>query len=146
MTTPTANSKKIHLLTNFFTVSSWTLLSRVLGFLRDILIAAFFGSGPLAEAFQVAFAFPNMFRRFFAEGAFNMAFVPMFSKKLENIKNAQKFAQDAMAGLASILIALTLIAQLFMPWFVLAMASGFQGDERFDITTNFARICFPYII
>ena len=90
MTTPTANSKKIHLLTNFFTVSSWTLLSRVLGFLRDILIAAFFGSGPLAEAFQVAFAFPNMFRRFFAEGAFNMAFVPMFSKKLENIKNAQK--------------------------------------------------------
>ena len=94
MTTPIANSKKIHLLTNFFTVSSWTLLSRVLGSLRDILIAAFVGSGPLAEAFQVAFAFPNMFRRFFAEGAFNMAFVPMFSKKLENIKNAQKFAKN----------------------------------------------------
>lgn len=146
MTTTATKPKNIRLLASFFTVSSWTLMSRVMGFVRDILIAAFFGSGPVAEAFQVAFALPNMFRRFFAEGAFNMAFVPMFSKKLESRENAREFAQNAMAGLASVLMALTLIAQLFMPWLVLAMASGFQGDERFDLATDFARICFPYIL
>ncbi|MBR9864903.1 MAG: murein biosynthesis integral membrane protein MurJ [Rhodobacteraceae bacterium] len=138
--------RSIRLLAGFFTVSSWTLASRVMGFIRDILIAAFFGAGPVAEAFQVAFALPNMFRRFFAEGAFNMAFVPMFSKKLESGEDARQFAQNAMAGLATVLIGLTLIAQLFMPWFVLAMASGFAGDERFDLATDFARICFPYIL
>jgi len=138
--------KKIKLVSAFFTVGIWTLLSRIAGFIRDILIAAFFGSGPIAEAFQVAFALPNMFRRFFAEGAFNMAFVPMFSKKLEANEGAQEFAQDAFAGLASILIVLTLIAQIFMPWFVWAMASGFVGDARFDTTIDFARICFPYIL
>jgi len=138
--------KKIKLVSAFFTVGIWTLLSRIAGFVRDILIAAFFGSGPIAEAFQVAFALPNMFRRFFAEGAFNMAFVPMFSKKLETGEGAQEFAQDAFAGLASILIVLTLIAQIFMPWFVWAMASGFVGDARFDVTVDFARICFPYIL
>ena len=78
--TPTTKPRNIRLLASFFTVSSWTLVSRVMGFVRDIMIAAFFGAGPVAEAFQVAFALPNMFRRFFAEGAFNMAFVPMFSK------------------------------------------------------------------
>jgi len=138
--------QKIKLVSAFFTVGIWTLLSRIAGFVRDIMIAAFFGSGPIAEAFQVAFALPNMFRRFFAEGAFNMAFVPMFSKKLETGEGAQEFAQDAFAGLASILIVLTLIAQIFMPWFVWAMASGFVGDARFDTTVGFARICFPYIL
>ena len=139
-------NKPIKLVSAFFTVGIWTLLSRLAGFVRDILIAAFFGSGPIAEAFQVAFALPNMFRRFFAEGAFNMAFVPMFSKKLEADEGAQEFAQDAFAGLASLLIVLTLIAQIFMPWFVYAMASGFVGDARFDTAVDFARICFPYIL
>ncbi len=139
-------NKPIKLISAFFTVGIWTLLSRVAGFVRDILIAAFFGSGPVAEAFQVAFALPNMFRRFFAEGAFNMAFVPMFSKKLESGEDAQEFAQDAFAGLTAVLIVLTLIAQIFMPWFVWAMASGFVGDERFDTAVGFARICFPYIL
>lgn len=139
-------TRPIRLIAGFFTVGAWTLLSRVFGFVRDILIAAFFGSGPVAEAFQVAFALPNMFRRFFAEGAFNMAFVPMFSKKLESDANAQEFAESAMAGLASILIVLTLLAQLAMPFLVLAMASGFAGDARFDMATDFARICFPYIL
>lgn len=138
--------KQIKLVSAFFTVGIWTFLSRIAGFVRDILIAAFFGAGPIAEAFQVAFALPNMFRRFFAEGAFNMAFVPMFSKKLEADESAQEFAQDAFAGLASILIVLTLIAQIFMPWFVWAMASGFVGDARFDTAVGFARICFPYIM
>ena len=66
----------------FFTVGFWTLVSRVLGFCRDIFIAGTLGATPVAEAFILAFSLPNLFRRFFAEGAFNMAFVPMFSKKL----------------------------------------------------------------
>ena len=139
-------TKPIRLVASFFTVGLWTLLSRIAGFVRDIMIAAFFGSGPIAEAFQVAFSLPNMFRRFFAEGAFNMAFVPMFSKKLEADENPVEFAQDAFAGLAAVLIVLTLIAQMFMPWFVWAMASGFVGDTRFDTAVDFARICFPYIL
>ena len=71
----------IRLVRGFVTVGGWTLASRLLGFVRDILIAAFLGTGPVAQAFIIAFSLPNMFRRFFAEGAFNMAFVPMFSKK-----------------------------------------------------------------
>ena len=108
----------------FFTVGVWTLLSRVLGFLRDALIVAYLGTGPAYQAFIVAFSLPNMFRRFFAEGAFNMAFVPMFSKKLEGKEDAEGFARDALTALALILLALTLLASLFMPYLVLAMASG----------------------
>ena len=70
--------KPIRLMSGFFTVGIWTLISRVMGFIRDVMIAGYLGSGPAAEAFLVAFSLPNMFRRFFAEGAFNMAFVPMF--------------------------------------------------------------------
>ena len=68
--------KPIRLMSGFFTVGIWTLLSRVMGFVRDIMIAAYLGTGPVAEAFLVAFSLPNIFRRFFAEGAFNMAFIP----------------------------------------------------------------------
>ncbi len=138
--------KPIRLLAGFVTVGVWTLLSRVFGFVRDILIAAYLGSGPVAEAFLIAFALPNMFRRFFAEGAFNMAFVPMFAKKLEGDDDPQAFARDAFAGLAVVLIALTLVAQLVMPWLVLAMAGGFAGDERFPLAVALARIVFPYIL
>mgnify|MGYP003332249131 CR=1 FL=1 len=79
--------KIVSLSSNFFSVSIWTLASRILGFVRDILMAAFLGTGPLAEAFLVAFSLPNMFRRFFAEGALNMAFVPLFSKKFFSNNN-----------------------------------------------------------
>jgi putative peptidoglycan lipid II flippase len=138
--------KPIRLVSGFLTVGFWTLMSRILGFVRDILIAAFMGAGPVAEAFLVAFSLPNMFRRFFAEGAFNTAFVPLFSKKLEAGEDPQRFAQDAFSGLASILIVLTLIAQLVMPWLVLAMAAGFAGDERLPLATAFGRIAFAYIL
>ncbi len=141
-----AAAKPIRLVTGFVTVGFWTLMSRVLGFARDILIAAFMGAGPVAEAFLVAFALPNMFRRFFAEGAFNTAFVPLFSKKLESGEEPERFAQDAFSGLATILIGLTLLAQLFMPWLVLAMAAGFAGDERFPLAVVFGRIAFAYIL
>ena len=138
--------KPIRLVSGFLTVGVWTLVSRLLGFARDIMIAAFLGTGPVAEAFLVAFALPNMFRRFFAEGAFNMAFVPMFSKKLEAGEDAEDFARDAFAGLAAILIVFSVIAILAMPWLVMAMASGFAGDERFDLAVGFGRIAFPYIL
>ncbi len=134
------------LIKGFVTVGSWTFGSRVLGFVRDIMIAAYLGAGPVAEAFLVAFALPNMFRRFFAEGAFNMAFVPLFSKRLEDAAGARRFAQDAFSGLAAVLIVLTVIAQLAMPALVFAMASGFVEDDRFDLAVLFGRICFPYIL
>ncbi|SRR6056297_103323 len=138
--------KPIRLVSGFVTVGFWTLMSRILGFVRDILIAAFMGAGPVAEAFLVAFSLPNMFRRFFAEGAFNTAFVPLFSKKFEAGEDPQCFAQDAFSGLASILIVLTLLAQVFMPWLVLAMAAGFAGDERLPLAVAFGRIAFAYIL
>lgn len=138
--------RPIRLGAGFLTVGSWTLLSRILGFARDILIAGLLGAGPVAEAFLIAFSLPNMFRRFFAEGAFNMAFVPMFSKKLQANDGALEFARDAFAGLAGVLIVFTLIAQIFMPWLVLAMAGGFAGDGRLDLATDYARIGFIYIL
>jgi putative peptidoglycan lipid II flippase len=138
--------KPIRLVSGFLTVGVWTLLSRVLGFVRDILIAAFLGAGPVAEAFLIAFALPNMFRRFFAEGAFNMAFVPMFSKKVEGGDDALGFARDAFAGLATVLIVFSALAILAMPWLVAAMAGGFIGDARFDLAVLYGRIAFPYIL
>ena len=138
--------KPIRLVSGFLTVGVWTMFSRILGFVRDIMIAAYLGTGPVAEAFLVAFSLPNMFRRFFAEGAFNMAFVPMFSKKLEGGDDARTFARDAFTGLATILIVFTLLATVFMPFLVMAMASGFLGDERFDLAVDYGRIAFPYIL
>ncbi len=139
-------AKPIRLLAGFFTVGVWTLASRVLGFARDIMIAAFLGAGPVAEAFLIAFSLPNMFRRFFAEGAFNMAFVPLFAKKLESDEDAFVFARDAFTGLTSILVIFTTLAMIFMPWLVLAMASGFAEDNRFALTVTYGRIAFPYIL
>jgi len=138
--------KPIRLMAGFFTVGIWTLLSRVMGFVRDIMIAAYLGTGPVAEAFLVAFSLPNLFRRFFAEGAFNMAFVPMFSKKLEGDDDARKFAQDAFIGLGGILTIFTIFGIIMMPALVTMMASGFIGTDRFDLTVYYGRIAFPYIL
>ena len=138
--------KPIHLVRGFFTVGGWTLASRILGFVRDAWIAAVLGTGPAAQAFIVAFSLPNMFRRFFAEGAFNTAFVPMFAKRFEGGEDPVGFARDALSGLATVVLAVTLLAQVFMPWLVLLMASGFQGDERFDLAVDYGRIAFPYIL
>jgi len=138
--------KPIRLMAGFFTVGIWTLLSRVLGFVRDVMIAAYLGSGPVAEAFLVAFSLPNMFRRFFAEGAFNMAFIPMFSKRLEAGDDPQGFAQDAFVGMAFILTIFTVLGIVAMPALVLMMASGFAGDARFDLAVTYGRLAFPYIL
>ncbi|MCY3878418.1 MAG: murein biosynthesis integral membrane protein MurJ [Rhodobacteraceae bacterium] len=131
---------------NFITVGVWTLASRILGFVRDIVLAALLGAGPVAEAFLIAFSLPNMFRRIFAEGAFNTAFVPIFSKKLESGEGAAEFASEAFATLSAFLILFTLLAQLVMPVLVVAMASGFLGDSRFELAVIYGRIAFPYIL
>ncbi|MDP2079559.1 MAG: murein biosynthesis integral membrane protein MurJ [Pseudotabrizicola sp.] len=138
--------KPIRLIRSIMVVGGWTLLSRGAGFARDIMMAAFLGAGPVAEAFLIAFSLPNMFRRFFAEGAFNMAFVPMFAKKLEGGEDPKGFARDAFSGLAGILIVFSLLGTLAMPWLVWAMASGFAGDERFDLAVLYGRIGFSYIL
>lgn len=136
----------IRLMRGFLTVGSWTFVSRLVGFLRDVMMAAYLGAGPVAEAFLVAFSLPNKFRRFFAEGAFNMAFVPMFSKKLESGEDAQTFARDAFNALAGVLIVFTIVGTIAMPALVWAMASGFVGDARFDLAVLFGRIAFSYIL
>jgi len=138
--------KPISLIRGFLTVGLWTLLSRVMGFVRDIMIAAYLGAGPIAEAFLVAFSLPNLFRRFFAEGAFNMAFIPMFAKKLEGGEEPEKFAQDAFMFMAFILTIFTALGIIIMPWLVWLMASGFAGDERFDLAVEYGRYAFPYIL
>ena len=143
-----APARPPRLLAAFATVGLWTLASRVLGFVRDVMIAAALGSGPVAQAFVAAFTLPNLFRRFFAEGAFNTAFVPMFSRKLEaeGATAARDFAEQAQAGLAALLVVLTLLAQLAMPWLVLALAAGFAEDARFPLSVEMGRIAFPYIL
>jgi putative peptidoglycan lipid II flippase len=118
----------------------------VLGLARDVLMAALLGAGPVAQAFLIAFTLPNMFRRFFAEGAFNLAFVPLFAKKAETGEDAEGFGSDALSVLGTALILFVLAGQLLMPWLVLAMASGFAGDARFDLAVMHGRIAFPYIL
>ena len=136
----------IRLLPAFLSVGAWTMVSRVLGLFRDILMAAFLGTGPVAQAFLIAFTLPNMFRRFFAEGAFNLAFVPLFAKKVEAGDDAEGFARDALSGLAFVLVLLVIVGWIFMPALVYAMASGFAGDERFTLSVEHGRIAFPYIL
>lgn len=140
------NARPIRLVTGFLTVGFWTLASRVLGFARDIMIAAYLGSGPVAEAFLVAFSLPNMFRRFFAEGAFNMAFVPMFAKKLEGGDDPDGFARDAFSGMLVLLSTFTALGIVLMPGLVLLMASGFAEDARYDMAVAYGRLAFPYIL
>ena len=138
--------KPIRLVRGFLTVGLWTLVSRGVGFARDIMMAAYLGSGPVAEAFLIAFSLPNMFRRFFAEGAFNMAFVPLFAKKMEAGEDAKGFANDAFSALTAVLLVFVILGSFAMPWLVWAMASGFAGDERFDLAVLFGQISFSYIL
>jgi len=126
-------------------LGGWTLVSRGAGLVRELMMAAYLGAGPVADAFNVAFSLPNMFRRFFAEGAFNQAFVPLYAKKLEAGEDAEDFAQNAFSGLTAFLIVFTLIGTLAMPLLVWAMAAGFVGDGRFDMAVDFGRITFCYI-
>jgi putative peptidoglycan lipid II flippase len=131
------------------TVGGYTLASRVLGFLRDVLAAAYLGAGPVADAFFVAFKFPNFFRRLFAEGAFNAAFVPIFAGMVakDGRVAARNFAEDALAVLLAALLALTLAIEALMPHFVALAAPGFRDEpEKLALAIEFTRITFPYLL
>lgn len=129
-------------------VGGMTMVSRVMGFVRDILIASSLGTGPVAEAFVYAFTFPNLFRRFFGEGAFNSAFVPLYAKRVEGEgeASARVFAGQALSVLLFALIVVTIVAELCMGFLVAVIAPGFLDDpEKFDLTVLFTRIAFPYL-
>ncbi|MEO1649998.1 MAG: murein biosynthesis integral membrane protein MurJ [Pseudomonadota bacterium] len=133
----------------FSTVGGLTLVSRVLGFGRDVLVAAALGTGPVADAFVVAFRFPNLFRRLFGEGAFNSAFVPIYARKLEGegATAAATFASRAMGGLALLLILLSAAAILAMPWLMVGLAPGFVSDPaKFELSVTLTQIAFPYLL
>ena len=130
------------------TFSFYTLISRILGYLRDILIAISLGSGPLADAFFVAFRIPNTFRRLFGEGSFNAAFVPSYSKALvRGKKNSKDFANNVFNILTIFLLSLVILIELFMPFFVSLIAPGFKSDpEKFILATQLTKITFPFIL
>ncbi|MGC2397645.1 MAG: murein biosynthesis integral membrane protein MurJ, partial [Rhodomicrobium sp.] len=133
----------------FLTVGGLTAVSRVFGFVRDVLLAAVMGTGWVADAFFVSFRFPNLFRALFAEGAFNSAFVPLFSKRLraEGRESARRFAEEALAILFVGVTATVIAAEIFMPYLVEAIAPGFSADpEKFRLAVLLTRITFPYLV
>jgi len=130
-------------------VGSMTIISRILGFIRDVLIAGVLGTGLVADAFFVAFRLPNLFRRLFAEGAFNAAFVPLFTKRLEGEGRAQarQFGNEVLSVLTFTLLGFTIAAEIFMPLLVHLLAPGFvDNPEKFDLTVVLTRIAFPYLL
>lgn len=139
----------MNLLRSAATVGGTTFLSRVLGFVRDMMVASALGTGPIADAFFVAFRFPNMFRAIFAEGAFNSAFVPLFAKRLEGegAASARRFAEDATSVLLAALLLLTIVVELAMPGLMWLFAPGF-GDEpqKLEWAVQFTRVNFPYLL
>ena len=129
------------------TFSFFTIVSRLLGYVRDILIAVFLGAGPLADAFFVAFRIPNTFRRLFSEGTFNAAFVPSYSSLLNNKKKSQKFANNIFNLLIVGLFFLVLIIEILMPLFVFLIAPGFDGDyQKMELAITLTRITFPFLM
>lgn len=131
------------------TVGFFTLLSRIVGFVRDIVLSAVLGSGPIADAFIVAFKLPNLFRRLFAEGAFSAAFVPLFAGELqgEGRDAALVFARQAHACLLMVLVPFTVLMIAAMPLVIWVMAPGFTGDKTiFDLAVTYGRITFPYLV
>ena len=131
------------------TVGFFTLLSRIVGFARDVVLSAVLGSGPIADAFIVAFKLPNLFRRLFAEGAFSAAFVPLFARELqgEGRDAALVFARQAHACLLMVLVPFTALMMLAMPAVIWAMAPGFTGEKPiFDLAVTLGRITFPYLV
>ncbi len=138
------------LIKKFATVASGTLMSRVLGFTREMLMAAALGTGPVADAFYAAFQFPNTFRRLFAEGAFNTAFVPLFAKEIEagGHDGARRFSEEVFGVLFTVLIFITIAMELAMPFLVSTIiAPGFTGDpQKYNLTVALAAIMFPYLM
>ena len=138
----------MNLLSSTYVFSFFTLLSRLLGYLRDILIAIFLGASIFADAFFVAFRLPNTFRRLFAEGTFNAAFIPSYvSAKSDSKKKGKKFADDVFNILILILFLIILIVEIFTPYVVNIIAPGFEENtQKFNLAVEFTRITFPFLL
>lgn len=138
------------LVKKFATVGGATLGSRLFGFARETLMAAALGTGPMADIFYAAFRFPNLFRRLFAEGAFNAAFVPLFSKEIEahGVEGAKRFSEEVFGVLFTALLVITIAMELSMPLLVRwIIAPGFADDaEKTAITIRMAAVMFPYLM
>ena len=137
----------MNLLSSTSVFSFYTLLSRLLGYLRDILIASFLGASIYADAFFVAFRLPNTFRRLFAEGVFNAAFIPSYTKaNLDNAAEGKKFADDVLNLLIIILLGIVFLVEIFTPVIVYLIAPGFYEDlKKFDLAIELTRITFPFL-
>ncbi len=130
------------------TFSFFTFISRIFGFVRDILIATYFGTGMFADAFNVAFKLPNFFRNIFAEGAFSAAFVPLFTGKLysKNKKEALKFASNILTILTLVLLAIIFLFEIFMPFVIMGLAPGFKANSyKLNLTIYLTRVTTPYL-
>lgn len=139
----------MNLLKSLAAVSSITMLSRVLGFVRDTIIARIFGAGMATDAFFVAFKLPNLLRRIFAEGAFSQAFVPILAEyKTQQGEEATRTFIAYISGLLTLVLALvTLLGVLAAPWIIWISAPGFADEpEKFELTTSLLRVTFPYIL
>ncbi len=138
----------MNLLSSAYIFGFFTIISRILGYLRDILIAIFLGASILADAFFVAFRIPNTFRRLFAEGTFNAAFIPSYTAaKLKNQKLGKSFADEVLSLLLVILIFIVTLAEIFTPFLVYLIAPGFIADDiKFNLAIEFTRITFPFLL
>ncbi|MFO7542351.1 MAG: murein biosynthesis integral membrane protein MurJ [Thiobacillus sp.] len=139
----------MNLLKALAAVSSMTLLSRILGFVRDALIARVFGAGMLTDAFFVAFKIPNLLRRLFAEGAFSQAFVPILAEYKNRLgQDATRTLVDQVGtALTLVLVLVALLGVMGAPWVAYVSAPGFRADpEKFGLTVTLLRIIFPYIV
>jgi putative peptidoglycan lipid II flippase len=136
-------------LRSIFTVGGYTMGSRVLGFIRDILIAHALGTGLAADAFFVSMRFPNLFRSLFAEGAFNAAFVPQYARRLEGEGHdpARRFAEQVMSVMTSVLLVFTVLAQAGMPWLMYLLAGGYADDPaKYALSVLLTQVTFPYLL
>ena len=138
----------MNLLSSTYIFSFYTLLSRILGYLRDILIAIFLGASIFADAFFVAFRLPNTFRRLFAEGTFNAAFIPSYTNaKIKGNNNGKKFADEIFNLLILILFLIIILVEIFTPYLVYLIAPGFlENSQKFNIAVEFTRITFPFLL
>lgn len=137
------------LVKSLVTVSGMTMISRILGFLRDLVIARIFGAGAATDAFFVAFKIPNLLRRLFAEGAFSQAFVPVLSHyRVTQGEEGTRLLVDRVASLlAVVLVAVSLLGVVLAPVIIYISAPGFAADTgKFDLTVAMLRVTFPYIV
>ena len=137
----------MNLIASTSTFSFFTLISRILGYVRDILIAIFLGTSFFADVFFVAFRLPNTFRRLFAEGTFNAAFIPSYAGALAKNKiEADNFAKNVFNLLCIILLFFVLVAEIFMPQLIFLIAPGFYKDpEKLKLAVDLSRITFPFL-